>query len=146
MGGGGTEREGEGEGERQMTQPHTIQCVTLQKYEAHFPASQGVVPAEYGGGSVLAGEYERQCRHHAPVKAWCRQTFLPVKAWCRQSMEEGRFWRESMRDNAVIIRPLRVYAQEMCQLVTQAAGSRGIGTGGRPRVQSACSWPLAHQQ
>ena len=64
MGGGGTEREGEGEGERQMTQPHTIQCVTLQKYEAHFPASQGVVPAEYGGGSVLAGEYERQCRHH----------------------------------------------------------------------------------
>ena len=109
MGGGGTEREGEGEGERQMTQPHTIQCVTLQKYEAHFPA-------------------------------------MPVKAWCRQSMEEGRFWRESMRDNAVIIRPLRVYAQEMCQLVTQAAGSRGIGTGGRPRVQSACSWPLAHQQ
>ena len=108
MGGGGTEREGEGEGERQMTQPHTIQCVTLQKYEAHFPASQGVVPAEY--------------------------------------VEGGRFWRESKRDNAVIIRPLRVYAQEMCQLVTQAAGSRGIGTGGRPRVQSACSWPLAHQQ
>ena len=42
-----------------------------------------------------------------------------------ENVEEGRFWRESMRDNAVIIRPLRFYAQEMCQLVTQAAGSRG---------------------
>ena len=131
MGGGGTEREGEGEGERQMTQPHTIQCVTLQKHEAHFPAmcsTSCATGTSDSGGWMLPG------------------LALPVKAWCRQSMEEGRFWRESMRDNAVIIRPLRVYAQEMCQLVTQAAGSRGIGTGGRPRVQSACSWPLAHQQ